>query len=102
MVDLIVARLGKLTRMSRHYRELAAALVPEELSAEIAEVAEAVDGIVERMNRECLGRRTCPCEFSSSCIALPDDAAPLQVVVGPEMPGNRPGSEAVGPSSPCN
>ncbi len=60
MVDLLELRVGKLTTMSGHFRELAVGLLPETVSGEIAAVADAFDDEVMRMMRECLGRRACP------------------------------------------
>ncbi len=70
MVDLLEFRLSRLARMSEHYRRLAAGLAPEKVSAEIAAVADTFDGEVVRISRECVGRRTCPCGFARSCIAV--------------------------------
>ena len=70
MVDLLEFRVGKLTTLSGHYRELAMSLFPETVSGEIAAVADAFDDEAMRMKRECLGRRTCPCEMGDSCTAL--------------------------------
>jgi hypothetical protein len=70
MVDLLEFRVRKLTGMSAHYRELAADLFPEKVSGEIAAVADAFDDEVARINRDCAGRRACPCEFIGSCVAL--------------------------------
>ena len=70
MVDPLEFRLGKLTTMSSHYRELAVSLFPEKVSGEIAAVADAFDHEVMRMVRECLGRRACPCEMGDCCTAL--------------------------------
>ncbi len=82
MVDLLEFRVGKLTTMSGHYRELAVSLFPEMVSGEIAAVADAFDDEVMRMMRECLGRRSCPCEMGDSCTALvtydPAFAAPTR------------------------
>ncbi len=75
MVDVLEFRINKLARMSDHYRHLAAALIAEKVSAEIAAVADAFDDEVVRMNRECAGRRVCPCQFRGSCVA-PDCADP--------------------------
>ena len=79
MVDLLQFRISKLADMSEHYRRLAAELFPENVSAEIASVADQVDGEVERMTRDCKGRRTCPCEFNATCIALVGDGIIQQV-----------------------
>ncbi|MGO9773796.1 MAG: hypothetical protein ACLPSW_30465 [Roseiarcus sp.] len=73
MVDVLEFRIGKLARISDHYRKLGAALAPETVSAEIAAVADAFDNEVTRISRECVGRRACPCEFAHSCIAVVGD-----------------------------
>ena len=73
VVDRLEFRVSKLARISGHYRELAANLYPESVSAEIEAVADAFDDELARIGRECVGRRTCPCEFAGSCIALVDD-----------------------------
>ncbi len=70
MVDLLEFRVGKLTTLSGHYRELAMSLFPEMVSGEIVAVADAFDDEVMRMMRECLGRKACPCEMGDSCTAL--------------------------------
>jgi len=81
MVDLLEFRVRKLATMSDHYRELAAALFPEKVSGEIAALADAFDDEVARVNRECVGRRACPCAFYGSCIAL-GGASPVFEVPG--------------------
>jgi hypothetical protein len=70
MVDLLESRVRKLTDMSEHCRRLAAELFPENASAEIASVADQFDDEVGRINRDCIGRRTCPCEFAATCVAV--------------------------------
>jgi tRNA splicing ligase len=70
MADLLESRVHKLAQMSDHYRDLAAALIAENVSVEIAAVADAFDDEVVRICRECLGLRACPCQFRSSCAAL--------------------------------
>jgi hypothetical protein len=75
MVDRLEFRICKLARMSGHYRELAAALFPENVSAEIEAVADAFDDELLRIDRECVGQRACPCEFSGACVALVDGGA---------------------------
>ena len=70
MVDLLVLRVGKLTTLSGHYRELAMGLFPEMVSGEIGAVADAFDDEVSRMLRECWGRKACPCGRGDTCTAL--------------------------------
>lgn len=70
MVDLLEFHVRKLADMSEHCRRLAAELFPENVSAEIASVADQFDDEVGRLNRDCIGRRTCPCEFNATCVAL--------------------------------
>ncbi len=70
MVDVLEFRIGKLTQMSVHYRQLASDLFPEMVSNEIALIADQFDDEVARMNRDCRGRRTCPCEFRPACVEL--------------------------------
>lgn len=73
MIDLLEFRVNKLTRMSDHFRKLAADLAPEKVSAEIDAVADTFDDEVVRISRECVGRRACPCPFAPSCIGAPGD-----------------------------
>jgi hypothetical protein len=75
MIQLLEFRVSKLAHMSEHYRDLAAALYPEMVSAEVDAAADRLDEEVARLRRECVGRRTCPCEFISACVALNDDGA---------------------------
>jgi hypothetical protein len=78
MVDVLEFRMSKLARISNHYRQLGVALAPETVSGEIAAVADAFDNEVMRINRECVGRRACPCELAHSCIAVVDDRLVFQ------------------------
>ena len=94
MVDLLEFRVGKLTTMSSHFRELAMSLFPETVSGEIATVADAFDDEVMRMKRECLGRKACPCEMGDSCTALSPAIRCLQ-----PPPGGRP---SISPRSEIN
>ena len=87
MVDRLEFRVNKLARMSGHYRELAAALFPENVSAEIEAVADAFDHEVLRIDRECVGRRACPCEFSDACVALVDDGTVREALSGAARSG---------------
>jgi len=80
MVDRLEFRVSQLTRMSGHYRELAAGLFPENVSTEIEAIANAFDDEAARIGRECVGRRVCPCEFSSSCAALVEDGSDLEAL----------------------
>ncbi len=75
MVDLLEFRLGKLTRMSDHFRRLAVGLAPEKVSAEIAAVADAFDDEAARIIRDCVGRRACPCKLAHSCIVAGGERA---------------------------
>jgi hypothetical protein len=80
MADLLEFRVGELSRMSGHYRELAASLWPEHVSVEIEAVADAIEDELTRINLECVGRRACPCEFRSFCAALGDDSSAIQAL----------------------
>ncbi len=70
MADLLELRVHKLAQMSDHYRELAAALIAENVSVEITAAADAFDDEVVRICRECLGQRACPCQLRGSCVVL--------------------------------
>jgi hypothetical protein len=91
VVDRLEFRVNKLARMSGHYRELAAALFPENVSAEIEAVADAFDDELLRMDRECVGQRACPCEFSGACVALADVGSDLDAPTRPAQ-GQRRGN----------
>ena len=67
MVDLAQYRLSRLTELAAHWRRLADALRPDPVSNEIAAFAEELDDEAERIRRECLGRRACPCQRSGAC-----------------------------------
>jgi len=68
MVDLLEYRVCKLVRRSNHYQHLADGLLPTAVSAEIMAVADEYDKEVARMERQCRGRRRCPCNlFISTC-----------------------------------
>jgi hypothetical protein len=69
MADLLEFRVSKLALMSCHFRELADGFLAPLDSAKIIEVADEYDEEVMRIERECRGRRLCPCEFSGSCIS---------------------------------
>ena len=69
MADLLEFRLSKLARMSCHFRQLADGSLAPAVSAEIAEVADEYEKEVVRIERECWGKRSCPCEFSAGCIS---------------------------------
>jgi hypothetical protein len=51
--------------MSCHFRQLADGYWAPSVSAEIAEVADEYEKEVVRIERECWGKRLCPCEFSN-------------------------------------
>jgi hypothetical protein len=69
MADLLEFRLSKLARMSCHFRQLADGFLAPAVSAQIAEVADEYEKEVVRIERECWGKRICPCEFTSGCIS---------------------------------
>jgi hypothetical protein len=69
MTDLLEFRVSKLTLMSCHFRQLADSYLAPAVSAKIIEVADEYDEEVVRIERECRGKRLCPCEFSSCCIS---------------------------------
>ena len=69
MADLLEFRLSKLARMSCHFRQLADGYLAPSVSVEIAEVADEYESEVVRIERECRGKRLCPCEFSVGCIS---------------------------------
>ncbi|HEY8032521.1 MAG TPA: hypothetical protein VIF02_09160 [Methylocella sp.] len=69
MADLLEFRLSKLARMSFHLRQLADGYLAPSVSAEIAQVADEYESEVVRIERECWGKRSCPCEFSRNCIS---------------------------------
>ena len=70
MNDLLEFRINTLVRLSDHFRELAAGVFSLEVSAEIASVADEFAHEAVRINRECVGRRTCPCEFGDACLSM--------------------------------
>jgi hypothetical protein len=67
MVDLLEGRVRKFARMSAHYRELADGFLSPDVSAQIEEVAEEYAREAARLERECVGKRDCPCELSNGC-----------------------------------
>ncbi len=69
MADLLEFRLSKLARMSCHFRQLADGFLSPTVSAQIAEVADENEKEVVRIERECWGKRSCPCEFSRGCVS---------------------------------
>jgi len=69
MDDLLEFRVSKLALMSCHFRQLADSYLAPAVSAKIIEVADEYDEEVMRIERECRGKRLCPCEFSSRCIS---------------------------------
>ena len=69
MADLLEFRLSKLALMSCHFRQLADNYWAPAVSATIAEVADEYEKEVVRIERECWGKRSCPCEFSGGCIS---------------------------------
>ena len=73
MVDLAQFRMSRLTGMAAHWRRLADALRPDPVGDEIAAFADELDREVERMRRECLGRRTCPCQRRGVCLRVGRD-----------------------------
>ena len=69
MADLLEFRVSKLALMSCHFRQLADGYLAPSDSAKIIEVADEYDEELMRIERECRGKRLCPCEFSGSCIS---------------------------------
>jgi hypothetical protein len=69
MTDLLEFRVSKLALISCHFRQLADSYLGPAVSAKIIEVADEYDEEVVRMERECRGKRLCPCELSSGCIS---------------------------------
>jgi hypothetical protein len=67
MNALIDFRVGKLSRMSVHYRRLAENLQPDPVSFEIAAIADELDVEAARLQRECVGKRLCPCLAAPGC-----------------------------------
>lgn len=68
MVDLIDVRVSKLVRISDHCRHLANGVLPFAVRVEIAEMADEYDTEVARIERDCRGKRRCPCECSGGCL----------------------------------
>ena len=68
MVDLPELRVSKLALMSCHFRLLADGYLAPAVSAKINEVADEYDEEAVRIERECRGKRSCPCDFSGRCI----------------------------------
>ena len=67
MVDLPELRVSKLALMSCHFQLLADGYLAPAVSAKINEVADEYDEEVVRIERECRGKRLCPCDFSGLC-----------------------------------
>ena len=67
MITLVDFRVGKLGRMSDHYRQLADNLQPDPVSAEITAIADELDNEAARLQRECVGKRLCPCTADPAC-----------------------------------
>jgi hypothetical protein len=70
MVDLLEFRVSKLVRRSDHCRHLADGLLPPAVNAAITAVADEYDKEAARMERECHGKRCCPCHRFTSCLAV--------------------------------
>jgi hypothetical protein len=69
MAQPLEFRVRKLARMSSHYRELAHGLLAPDINAEIEAVAEECAREAARLERECLGKRNCPCKLSGRCLS---------------------------------
>ena len=67
MVDLLEFRVGKLVRRSDHCRHLANGLLPTAVNAAITALAEEYEKEVARMERDCRGKRRCPCNLFDTC-----------------------------------
>ena len=67
MADLLECRVRNLARMSSHYRALADDFFAPEVNAQIEEVAEEYASEAARVQRECVGKKNCPCELSGGC-----------------------------------
>lgn len=70
MVDLLEYRVSELARQSSHWRRLADGFLPLAVNAEIAAIADECDREVRRMEQECRGKRSCPCERLGSCLPV--------------------------------
>jgi len=67
MADLLELRASKLALMACHFRQLADGYLAPAVSAKINEVADEYDEEVLRIERECRGKRFCPCDFNGLC-----------------------------------
>jgi hypothetical protein len=81
--------ISKLGLMSDHFRRLADNLQPDPVSAEITAFAEELDNEAARLQRECLGKRPCPCGMASpACLFVLGDsglgASPLRKTEKPD------------------
>ena len=75
MLDLMQYRMARLAQMSGHWRQLADDSLSAAISSEIATVADDFDQEIARMWRECVGRRSCPCEYSGACLHFDDEGS---------------------------
>ena len=75
MVDLMQYRMARLAQMSGHWRQLADDSLSAAISSEIAMVADDFDQEIARMRRECLGKRSCPCECDGACLDFDDEGS---------------------------
>ena len=73
MVDLMQYRMARLAQMSGHWRQLAGNSLSAAISGEIGTVADDLDQEIARMRRECVGKRSCPCEYRGACLHFDDE-----------------------------